>query len=117
MTVPVAWLDADGRHGLCARCIPGLVAEQPARADLVPVGIEGARGKACVICNQPLAYEPGTAMAVAEGPKLDDYGYLPVDGIEFYDELAERMREADLVELERDGDWAADDDQIERRAA
>jgi len=117
MTVPVAWLDNGDRVGVCPRCIVGVMAENPGASDLRMVTVDEARGKACVKCNQPLAYEPGTAMAVAEGPKLDDYGYLPVDGIEFYDELAERIREADLVELERDGDWAADDDRIERRAA
>lgn len=107
--VTVAWFDQGARIGVCVHCIIKPLSERPELSDLTPGTIEDARGKACVICNLPLAYEPGSPAAMWEGPKLDECGFLPVDGIEL-------LRDAQLAEEERDGDWLADEQRLEEVA-
>lgn len=58
----VAWLDIRTRVGWCPIHVTGVESKIPERMGLVPVGVEGARGKACAEegCGQPLAAVRGS---------------------------------------------------------
>lgn len=58
----VAWLDIRTRVGWCPIHVTAAESKVPHRMGLVPVGVEGARGKACAHpkCGEPLGAAPGT---------------------------------------------------------
>lgn len=56
----VAWLDIRTRVGWCPIHVTGVESKIPERMGLVPVGVEGAAGKACDVCRQPLAAVRGS---------------------------------------------------------
>jgi hypothetical protein len=59
----VAWLDIRTREGWCPRHVTGAESKVPERMGLVPIGVEGARGKGCAHpeCGEPLCAVVGSS--------------------------------------------------------